>query len=147
MLQAMISQPVCLGIKPHLVYNCCWPLPTQSFSGPSPMGLMTIFYYLKFETPPTWRARSSYLYPPGTGWPSYIHRHWVPFSSPPMTRRAAVEVFEPSTTQAWIIESQIQSYFMTGSLAPVSSSWHQAPWNSRPAIYLFNWTLAVIVLM
>jgi hypothetical protein len=23
------------------------------------------------ETPPTWRARSPYLYPPGTGWPSY----------------------------------------------------------------------------
>jgi hypothetical protein len=24
---------------------------------------------LRFETPPTWRARSPYLYPPGTGWP------------------------------------------------------------------------------
>jgi hypothetical protein len=29
---------------------------------------------------PTWRARSPYLYPPGTGWPSYTQRHWVPFS-------------------------------------------------------------------
>jgi hypothetical protein len=28
---------------------------------------------------PTWRARSPYLYPPGTGWPSYTPRHWVPF--------------------------------------------------------------------
>jgi hypothetical protein len=39
---------------------------------------MTIFYCLRFETPPTWRARSPYLYPqeeggpvipPGTGFP------------------------------------------------------------------------------
>jgi hypothetical protein len=29
-----------------------------------------IFYCL-IETPPTWRARSPYLYLPGTGWPSY----------------------------------------------------------------------------
>jgi hypothetical protein len=36
-------------------------------------------YYLRFETPPTWRARSPYLYRPGTGWPSYNRRHWVPF--------------------------------------------------------------------
>jgi hypothetical protein len=33
------------------------------------------------ETPPSWRARSPYLYPPGTGWPSYTPRHWVPFMS------------------------------------------------------------------
>jgi hypothetical protein len=46
-------------------------LPAQSFSGPSPAGLITTFYCLRFETPPTWRTRSLYLYPPGTGWPGY----------------------------------------------------------------------------
>jgi hypothetical protein len=30
--------------------NCCWPLPAQSFSGPSPVGLATIFYSLRLET-------------------------------------------------------------------------------------------------
>jgi hypothetical protein len=30
---------------------------------------MAIFYLLKFEIPATWRARSSYLYPPGIGGP------------------------------------------------------------------------------
>jgi hypothetical protein len=30
-----------------VVYNCCWPLPAQSFSGPSPVGLKTIFYSLR----------------------------------------------------------------------------------------------------
>jgi hypothetical protein len=28
----------------------CWPLPAQSFLGPSPLGLETIFYCLTFET-------------------------------------------------------------------------------------------------
>jgi hypothetical protein len=30
---------------------------------------MTTFYCLRFETVPTWRARSPYLYHPGRGWP------------------------------------------------------------------------------
>jgi hypothetical protein len=30
--------------------GCCWPLPAQSFSGPSPLGLETIFYCPTFET-------------------------------------------------------------------------------------------------
>jgi hypothetical protein len=33
-----------------VVYNFCWPSPAQSFSGPSPVGLVTIFYCLRFET-------------------------------------------------------------------------------------------------
>jgi hypothetical protein len=50
-------------------------LPAQSFSDPSPMGLMTTFYCLRFEIPPTWKARSLYLHPPGTGWSSYTLRY------------------------------------------------------------------------
>jgi hypothetical protein len=52
-----------------VVYNCCWSSPAQSFVSPSSPGLMTIFCSLKFETPSTWRARTPYLCPPGTGWP------------------------------------------------------------------------------
>jgi hypothetical protein len=29
---------------------CCWPLPAQSFSGPSPLGLAIVFYCLRSET-------------------------------------------------------------------------------------------------
>jgi hypothetical protein len=47
-----------------------------SLSSPSPEELWP---YLTFssETPQTWRARSPYLYPPGTGWPSYTTGYWV----------------------------------------------------------------------
>jgi hypothetical protein len=81
-----------------VVYTYCWSSPAKSFSEPSPAGLMTTFYWLRFETPPIWRARSSYLYPPGAVWPSFTPRHCVPFSSPPTTRRATVEVFEPASS-------------------------------------------------
>jgi hypothetical protein len=33
-----------------VVCNCYWPSPAQSFSGPSPVGLVAIFYCLRFET-------------------------------------------------------------------------------------------------
>jgi hypothetical protein len=63
------------------------------------MGLMTILCF-RFETPTTWRAKSPYLHSPGTELPSYTLRHWVPFSLPLKTRRAAVEVFNPASTRA-----------------------------------------------
>jgi hypothetical protein len=50
-----------------VVYNSFWLSPEQSFSGLSPRELKTKFYYLRFETSPTWRARSPDLYPPRTG--------------------------------------------------------------------------------
>jgi hypothetical protein len=36
-------------------------------------------FTVSFETFPTWRVSSPYLYPPGTGWPSYTPEHWVTF--------------------------------------------------------------------
>jgi hypothetical protein len=50
---------------------------------------------------PTWRARSPYLYPPETGWPSYTPWHWITFSSSPTTRRATVEIFESASAWGW----------------------------------------------
>jgi hypothetical protein len=61
--------------------------------------IMTIFCRLRSEALPTWRARSPYLYLPGTGWPNYISMHCVTFPSPPTTHRATVEVFERASTR------------------------------------------------
>jgi hypothetical protein len=62
-----------------VVYNCCWPSSAHLFSGPSPAGLMTTFCCLRFETPPTWRAKSPYLCAPGTWWPRYTPGTGFPF--------------------------------------------------------------------
>jgi hypothetical protein len=72
---------------------------------------MAIFHCLRFETPPTWRARSPYLYPPGRGWPSYTPRHWVPFPSPFKTRKATVDVFGPASTR----EARLNQSSLPGS--------------------------------
>jgi hypothetical protein len=69
--------------------TCCWPLPAQSFLGPSPLELATIFYCLRFETS---------------------------FSSPPTTRRVTVEVFDPASTlvetlMITILFKQINAYW------------------------------------
>jgi hypothetical protein len=63
----------------------------QSLSSPSRSEPETIFT-VSFETPPTWRARFPYLYPPITWWPSYTPRHWALFTSYLTTRRATVEI-------------------------------------------------------
>jgi hypothetical protein len=70
-LRLTVSQSVSLGVRYLLLFDscglmfvgrpiwrengsvfciCCWPLPAQSFSGPSPLGLAAIFYCLRFET-------------------------------------------------------------------------------------------------
>jgi hypothetical protein len=52
--------------------------------------------------PPTWRARSPYLYPPGTGWPRYTPGHWVPFPSPLTTlRRYSIPPPHGILARAW----------------------------------------------
>jgi hypothetical protein len=45
-----------------VVFSFCWASPAQSFSGLSPTGLMSIFYCLNFETPPTGRNKVAQLY-------------------------------------------------------------------------------------
>jgi hypothetical protein len=62
-----------------VVCYCCWPSPAQSFSGPSPVGLVTTFFSLKFMSPPTWRARSPYLHPQDQGGPVIPPRTGFPF--------------------------------------------------------------------
>jgi hypothetical protein len=49
-----------------VLFSFCQASPVQPFSDLSPTGLMSIVIVSIFETPPTWRARFLYLFPPGT---------------------------------------------------------------------------------
>jgi hypothetical protein len=122
-LQPTVSRPVCLGVRRpfetrdqffflleisfrqlrlyfvapsltrgrvcNLLYNCFWAFPEQSLLGRSPAELTAIFYCLIWD----WRASFPYLYPPGTGWPSYTPGHWVPFCRLLLLAGTTVEVF------------------------------------------------------
>jgi hypothetical protein len=56
-----------------VVYNYCWPLPAQSFSGPTLVGLVTTFYYLRFDTSLFFASYDSQGY--GGGIRSRLHTH------------------------------------------------------------------------
>jgi hypothetical protein len=120
-----------------VVYNCCRPSPAQSYTDPSPAGIMTIFYCLRFESTP-------YLYHPGSGWPSYNPRQWISFSSPPTNPRAAVEVFEPGSTMGigeWLASPP--AALSQGKQSPVpieqKASWAPEPvwplWRTKKSLF------------
>jgi hypothetical protein len=74
------------------------PALASTFSGPSHIGLMTTFYCLRFETPPNLVGQVPIFITPRNRVVRYTPTHWVPFSSPPTTHRATVEVFDPTST-------------------------------------------------
>jgi hypothetical protein len=75
-----------------------------------------------------------YLYRRGTGWPNYTPRNWVPHFPLLTTRRAMVEVFHPTPTLCWLLES-------TDSQS-ASLSWYKATlWNPRSISISFPWKL------
>jgi hypothetical protein len=57
------------------------------------------YFTVSSETPPTWRARFPYFYPPWTGWPSYTPGNLVPFTSPLTFRRDYGGSILPSLTR------------------------------------------------
>jgi hypothetical protein len=97
----------------NLLYNCFWALPEQSLLGRSLTELTTIFYCLLWDSS-TWRARFPYLYPPGTGWPSYTPGTGFPccrllqltgqrwrYSNPPPQSQSHITTDSQSASQSW----------------------------------------------
>jgi hypothetical protein len=118
---------VCYFVAPSLTSGPCQCSPARVWV---PWGSRPCFIVPILETPPTWRARSPYLYPPETGWPRYTPGHWVPFPSPLTTRRATVVVFYPASTRETGFPKS--SYIMTDNQS-ATLSWCQAPiWNPQP---------------
>jgi hypothetical protein len=63
----------------------------------------------------------------------------LPFLSFRTTRSVAVDVFDPASTWDFYggirVRVKVKSYFMIGGLPPITSSWRQAPWDSRPELF------------
>jgi hypothetical protein len=130
-------------VKGAVAHNCYCASPAQSFSGLSPARLVTIFYCLKFKTPKTWKARSPYLHLPAIGWPIYVPRHWVPFTSPLTTHRATVEVFgSPPHRFAFMLWVGV---LLAADSQSTSSSGYRAilwdPWPDFSLLYFLHLTI------
>jgi hypothetical protein len=111
---------------------CLWCSPTHSFSGPSSAGLMTIFFCLRFETLPTCRASSPYLYPSRVGWPSYTPQRRVTFSSPLNNSLGYSDGTWTDSIRSCSVSSAAtsQSYITTDDKS-ASLCWCQAPTHLR----------------
>jgi hypothetical protein len=59
----------------NLLYNCFWALPEQSLLGQVPQNSRP-YFTVSSETPPTWSARSPYLYPPRNRLAQLYPRSW-----------------------------------------------------------------------
>jgi hypothetical protein len=98
-----------------VICNCCWSSPAQSFSGPSPAGLMTTFYGLRLETPQTWRVAQ--LYPQALG---------SLFVATYDLQGYGGGIGPRFHTGNWNIV-KVRSYITTGGLPPISIFWRQDP--------------------
>jgi hypothetical protein len=94
---------VCCFVAPSLTRGwVCNLLSMLALASAVPRDSRPYFIVPIIETPKTWKARSPYLHPPGTGLPRYAPGHWVPFPSPLTNRRATAEVFYPAPTRDWL---------------------------------------------
>jgi hypothetical protein len=83
-----VSQSVCLGVDPHLGLITRYLLLFDSY------GLL-LLGALSDE-----RTGLSFVHAAGSCQRNYCLRYETSFSSPPMTRRVTVEVFEPASTRS-----------------------------------------------
>jgi hypothetical protein len=98
-----------------VVYNCFWSSPGQSFSGPSPVELMAIFYCLRFDT-------SLFV-------ASYESQGYGGVIRPRL--HTGVPVIR--------VNSKSQSYVTTDGQS-TSLSWNKAPIWAFPGPHLLDWT-------
>jgi hypothetical protein len=82
------------------VYNCCWSSPVQSFLGPSPAGRTSDHILLShIRDSPNLEGQVPIFISPRKRVDQLYPQALVSFPSPPTTRTATVEVFEPASTR------------------------------------------------
>jgi hypothetical protein len=79
--------------------RCCWPVPAQSFLGPSPVGLATIFYCLRFETSPFVASYDSQGH--GGGWSGVLKWSPIPVFSYILLARTTHRKKYSTSIAAW----------------------------------------------
>jgi hypothetical protein len=103
-----------------VVCICCCSFSAQSVLDPSPAGLMTIVYCLKFETPQLGgggHAPRCVLYSSGTEWTTHTPRHWVspsPLCLSPVLPARSVNHMGPMTRL--LVLSDICGFVDVGAL-------------------------------
>jgi hypothetical protein len=102
------------------LFSSFWVLAEQSLLGRNSAEHTTTFYCLIWDSR-NLEARSPYLNPLGTGWPSYNTEHWVLFSTPLTNRRATVMLkLKLKIIYGW--QSVGQSVLVSGAhLGPVTN--------------------------
>jgi hypothetical protein len=87
---------------------CHWPLPAQSFSGPSPLGLAPVFYSLRFETSLFVASYDSQGH--GGGIRPRLHTGGHCTTGLPIQSRGG-HIENTSVAQQWIYVNHIESTF------------------------------------
>jgi hypothetical protein len=64
----------------RMIVDTPWYVPNTVIRRDQSSAELTTIFYFSHETFSTWRSRSPYLYPSGTGWTSYTPGYWIPFS-------------------------------------------------------------------
>jgi hypothetical protein len=101
----------------------------------------------RFVTPPNLEGQVSIFTSPPRRLAGLYPRQWVPFSTPPTTRRATVEIFEPASTQGLNHNSKSKSKLLYDWRFTAKQSFLvSSPLRPSTRDFFFNRTLAVRVL-
>jgi hypothetical protein len=97
---------------------------------------MTKFYCLRFETSPTWRIRSPYVYHPGTGWPVILPGTGFPLRC--LLRLAGLRWRYSTPPPHGVIRKSKSNLLYDWQFTANQFVLASNPWDSRPEFFQLN---------